>query len=393
MQKKADVNICFVGSARYSDPLGPTDEKKFRALKALGDIFVIGFSHGFVARHVIQHAHFYLLPELPWVILRYFEMFLIVPFLALWLILRYRVRILVAQSPYEGVSAAVAKNVAAWFGYKVGLVVESHGNFEEDLFGQRQILFPQLYRLFMQNAAHFSLKHADVFRAISRSTFQQLQRWSPGKLIFQFMAWTDIDAFFKASQAEKKSSPALILYAGILIPRKGVIHLLNAFAQIAEDFPDVRLILIGAEENAEYVHELQAQVKEYGLTKRVMFIPPLSQEKLAQRMAQASVFVLPSFSEGLGRVVVEAMAAGTPVIGSRVGGIPDLIEDEANGFLVPAGDEGLLAEKIRWMLEHPESARQMGRNATHFARSFFSTEVYVNGYRQIVESVRNLLEV
>jgi glycosyltransferase involved in cell wall biosynthesis len=100
---------------------------------------------------------------------------------------------------------------------------------------------------------------------------------------------------------------------------------------------------------------------------------------------------LPSFSEGLGRVVVEAMATSTPVIGSRVGGIPEVIQDGVTGFLVPPGDEPALADKIRWVLEHPAETDTMGRNARIFAERFFSTQVYVRGYQQIFEAAQTFL--
>src|SRR5262245_38922579 len=88
------LRICFLGSARYSQPLDPTSEKKFRALGACGELFVIGFSQRMRPRRFNQHAHFYLLPELPLPILRHVEMLACGFFLALWLIFRHKVQIL-----------------------------------------------------------------------------------------------------------------------------------------------------------------------------------------------------------------------------------------------------------------------------------------------------------
>jgi glycosyltransferase involved in cell wall biosynthesis len=104
---------------------------------------------------------------------------------------------------------------------------------------------------------------------------------------------------------------------------------------------------------------------------------------LALRMSEAAVLVLPSTSEGLGRVIIEAMATATPVIGSDVGGIPELIKDGVNGFLIPPGDEQALAEKLRWVLNNPDKARAMGHTGHSFAQQVFSTESYIKGYRDI----------
>lgn len=374
----------FLGGARYSKPLDETNRKKFRLLAKLGDIFVVGFSRSLRPRVFYEHAHFYLLPQWPLPVLRYLTMFAIGPILALWLIFRHRVQILVAQSPYEGFAAAVAKKVAGWFGRRVALVVENHGDFEESLFLQRRVRAPGLYRFIMRRVASFALRHAEVLRAISNATRSQLERWVPGKPIVQFATWTDIQVFFKAGEAkEQVNSPSEIVYVGVLIPLKGIHFLIEAFAQIAQTFPEARLVIIGKAENPEYADSLKKQVLALGLDGRVAFLPPMSQAQLARRIAGAPVLVLPSLSEGLGRVVFEAMACGTPVIGSRVGGIPEMIQEGVNGFLVPPGDVDALVDRLRWVLEHPDEAREMGRRARAFAQEFFSPEAYVQNYARL----------
>jgi glycosyltransferase involved in cell wall biosynthesis len=385
------IKACFIGSARYSQPLDTTSEKKFRALKPLGELFVIGFSQDLRPRRFTQHSRFYLLPKLPLPVLRYAEMFVLGPLLALWLIFRQGVRVLVAQSPYEGVAGALTKKVADWLGYNVALVVESHGDFEESLFIQRRIRLPRCYRFLMRRVAGFTLREANVLRAVSHSTGAQLERWVSAKPLMQFPAWTDIKIFLQAGLNNLNFPTQDILYAGVLTPLKGVHHLINAFASIAKDFPQARLILVGREENQRYVTALKDQVSRYGLGGRAEFVKEMPQADLAERMRSACVFVLPSTSEGLGRVVVEAMAAGTPVIGSDVGGIPEMVKNGVTGWLVPSEDEIMLADRLRWVLEHPHEAHDMGRYAHGFAESFFSTEAYVNGYRQIFEASQTML--
>jgi glycosyltransferase involved in cell wall biosynthesis len=152
------------------------------------------------------------------------------------------------------------------------------------------------------------------------------------------------------------------------------------------------LIIIGRPENREYADSLKKQVARMGLNNVVEFVNELPQAELAQRMARGCVFVLPSLSEGLGRVVVEAMAVGTPVIGSKVGGIPEMIEDGQNGFLVPPGDEEALTERLRWVLAHPEEAEKMAERARAFAQKFFSATSYLEGYRRLFEEARKICD-
>jgi glycosyltransferase involved in cell wall biosynthesis len=390
-QQKALLKICFLSGARYFCPLDATTEKKFRALKALGKLFIIGFSQDLSPQWFVQHARFYLLPRLPVAALRYIEMFVVGSVVACWLILRYGVQVLVAQSPYEGFAAAVAKTIAGWLGHRVVLVVESHGDFEESLFLQRSIMFPRLYRLLMRRSAHFALKRADLSRAVSKSTKEQLERWVQQKRNFQFPTWTDIEVFLQGAAKESEGSGQNILYAGVLIPRKGVHHLINAFASVANDFPRARLSIVGHEENKIYAAELKEEVKRLGLDGRVQFVGQVQQADLAAWMRRVCVFVLPTYSEGLPRVIFEAMAAGLPVVASNVSGIPDIVQDGVTGFLVQPGDEEKLVERIRWLLRCPDEARQMGERGRAFAERFFSIEVYAEGYRQLFEAAQALI--
>jgi glycosyltransferase involved in cell wall biosynthesis len=385
-----EATACFLGGARYAQPLDSTNAKKFQALKALGDLYVVGFSYDLSPRRFTEHASFYLLPKFPLPLLRYLEMSTLGLGLALWLIARYGVRILIAQSPYEGFAAAAAKQVAGWFGYKVLLVIESHGDFAASLYLQRHLFLPGVYRFLMCRVARFAFGHADVLRAISHTTREQLQQWVPGKPMYQFPAWTDIEVFLQTDGSAQADVCQYILYAGVLTPLKGVHSLINAFTDIATDFPHTCLVIAGDEANKAYAATLQDQVGRLGLDGRVQFIGKVSQTELAAWMRRACVFVLPSMSEGLGRVVLEAMATGTPVIGSHVGGIPEMVKPGMTGFLVPPGDVAALAKRLRWILAHPAEGYVMGCHASAFAKHFFSTAAYVHGYRQIFAAAQAL---
>jgi len=386
----ATSKIVFLGGTRYRQPLDATNRKKFRALKPLGELFVIGFSQNLRPRRFTDEAHFFLLPKLPVSMLRYAETFVIGLPLTLSLIFRHGIDVLVAQSPYEGFPAAWAKKISSWLGRKVALIVESHGDFEESVFMQRRVLFFGFYRLLMRYAARFAFKNADALRVISSSTKQQLEQWVSGKPIVQFPTWTDIDVFLQTVMNKEANRLHDIVYVGVLIPRKGVHHLVNAFARVADDFPHARLVVVGDEANRFYAAELKEQAKTSGLNGRVQFVPEMPQAEFAVWLRKACVFVLPSISEGLGRVVLEAMATSTPVIGSDVGGIPDMVQDGATGFLISPGDEQALAEKLRWVLEHPEESQAMGRRARLFAEQFFSTDSYVDSYRRMFAASQNL---
>ncbi len=352
---------------------------------------VIAFAEGVRPRHFTQHAHFYLLPALPISVLRYAEMFLISPFIALWLISRHDTRIIIAQSPFEGAIGALAKNIARLFGRKIALVVENHGDFEVSVFTQRKVTFSGLYRRLMNLSARYAFRHADVLRAISGMTERQLQLHAPDLPIHRFMTWTDSTIFRETPRSKPLAQTHDIIYTGVLIPRKGVHFLLDAFARLASEFPDSCLWLVGKAENREYTTQLEGQIEQLGIKARIKFVGAVSQQELAVYMGSGRVLVLPSISEGLGRVLVEAMLCGTPAIGSNVDGIPDVIQDGMNGYLVPAGDVDALTARLGDILRDPD-IEAMGKRARAFAENFFSEQAYLDGYRGLLKAAESAIQ-
>lgn len=378
------LTVLWVGNPRYTQPLNDTEDKKWQYLTALGvKMIVLGFATGLRPRDFTQHARFILLPELPTSILRYVEMFTLAPLMMLWLVIRRDVRIIVATSPFEGALAAWVKRTARLFGRRVALVVESHGDFEVAVLEQRKVAFMRAYRWAMGKAARYGLRHADVLRGVSKSTREQLMRWAAGKRVHQFMAWTDASAFRDRPRAIPVAEARDIVYAGVLIPRKEVHTLLTAFASIVDEIPDAHLWLVGKPENAAYTAELHTQTAALGLQTRVTFVGRVTQAELGGYMARGRALVLPSLSEGLPRVVIEAMFSGLVVIASRVSGIPEVIEDGVTGYLITPKDPQGLANTLRRMYANPEVAAMTSRART-VAESVFSEQAFLEGYRQLL---------
>jgi glycosyltransferase involved in cell wall biosynthesis len=343
------------------------------------DVFVIAFSGRALPRQQREHVRFLLLPTAPLAPLRYLTFALFAPLLALWLVARRRVRVVIAQSPYEGALGALLKGLLKLFGVRLALIVENHNNFEEDVFLQRSVRFERLYRGLMGALAGFAFRHADAVRVISTSTHERALAYAPHAPQVRFMTWTDSDAFRHAVRPAPPSACELLVYAGVLIPRKGVHRLLEAFAQV----PHGTLALVGGEENASYARELREQARTLGIAERVAFVGAVDQATLADYFCKARAMVLPSLSEGLGRVIVEAMLCGAPVVASAVGGIPDLVRDGENGYLVPPNDSASLALRLRQLYESTD-VDVLGRQAQTFAQAYFSPQAYLEGYQRLI---------
>jgi len=375
--------VCWISSARYNDPLEATTARKWEMMAELTDydIRITGFSTSLRPRRFTEHVHFYLIPQPPTSILRYLTIFTLSPLLLLYLVLRHDGKILVAQSPFEGAIGAWVKLVSRLFGKRLFLIIENHNNFEEDVFLQRNIPLKGVYKAIMLGLARFAFRHGDAVRVISSSTIARAKHYAPDLPQVRFMTWSNTDIFQQTQRTVPINAAQDIVYAGVLIPRKGVHHLLTAFAQL--DHPSAQLYLVGHPENAAYAGELEQQAQDLDIRERVHFVGNVTQQGLADYFAKARVMVLPSLSEGLGRVVVEAMLLGTPVIGSRVGGIPDMITDGENGYLIEPDDVESLTDALRKIYE--ADVKQMGDSARHFAQDFFSPEAYVEGYRTLFD--------
>ena len=158
-------------------------------------------------------------------------------------------------------------------------------------------------------------------------------------------------------------------YVGWLIPIKGVTHLVDAMAEVIQRHPNSLLVLVGkGDEKGEEEIKLKEQVENLGLVDNVRFLG--WRPDVHEIMGCFDIFVLPSLNEGMGRVLVEAMAVGLPIVASRVGGIPDLVKDGENGLLVPPADAGALERAISDLLSDKARGKRMGETGKRMCHPY-----------------------
>jgi glycosyltransferase involved in cell wall biosynthesis len=165
-------------------------------------------------------------------------------------------------------------------------------------------------------------------------------------------------------------SQPMILFVGRLVPRKGVDILLRALPQVIKEM-DAKLVLAGSGNQKDYRRLAQA----LNIPDKVIFLGHVPDDTLSLLYSSCDLFVLPSRLEGLGIVVLEAMAAGKPVIATNAGGIPELVETGHNGILIEAGEAEELASAITRVLGDKSLARAIGKNNTSKVREHYSWEV------------------
>jgi glycosyltransferase involved in cell wall biosynthesis len=149
-----------------------------------------------------------------------------------------------------------------------------------------------------------------------------------------------------------------VLFVGALERYKNVEGLAAAWALVATRVPDARLVIVGSGAQQDVVDRLRAEFPD-----RVEHHRWLEPPEVARALDEATVLALPSWPEGLGRVVIEAFARGRAVVGTDGGGIPDLVDDGVEGYLVPPFDDEALAERLVRILTDSELAARLGAAA------------------------------
>ena len=161
-----------------------------------------------------------------------------------------------------------------------------------------------------------------------------------------------------------------VLFLGRLGKRKGTYDLLEAAARLARNQPQFRLLLGGDGE----LDQVWARAIELHIADKVELLGWIREVNKERYLASAMIFALPSYNEGLPMSVLEAMAAGLPVISTPVGGIPEAVTDGIEGFLVEPGDVSALANRLEQLLSNPELAEHMGKAARRKIETAFSAE-------------------
>lgn len=175
-----------------------------------------------------------------------------------------------------------------------------------------------------------------------------------------------------------------ILCVATIAESKGQLILLNAFCRLAQIFPDWKLQFVGRTHCTRYLDALKQVVHHNELSKRVSFHEAVEFEALSEFYARASVFVLPSLQEGLGLTLQEAMFFGCAVVGSNVGGIPELVIHNSTGLLVPPSDPQALSAALEIMLADPAKRGRFGRaGQTLLSQKGMSTNRMLHRYRDL----------
>jgi glycosyltransferase involved in cell wall biosynthesis len=362
--------VLFVGRTRYRLPLVPSVRRKFDALGELLDVRVLAAA---APGSAPSDATFTLVAPFRPRRLDGAAFWLALPFRTAHLLRAFRPDAMICQTAYEASAALVARRIAR---VPARVVVEVHADWRTStrLYGspaRRLIARPS------DRIAAFALRRADSVRTVSPFTRSLVQELGVEPAA-DFPAYMDLEPFLR----EPRPLPARprAVFVGVLEHYKNIDLLADAWRNATHDVPDASLHVVGDGARRHVVEEL---VSELG----VHWDRRLSSDEVADALDGAWLLVLPSRSEGMGRVLVEAFCRGRGVIGTRAGSIPDLVEDGVSGILVEADDAGALAAALVRALSDRALAERLGRGAHAAAGRWLQTpEQYAQRVRELVAS-------
>lgn len=257
--------------------------------------------------------------------------------------------------------------------WRVRTVVHVHGA-EFELFHDQHRLHATLIR--------WMLGHADVVIALSNGWRDTLSKMSPNANVRRMYNPVPFDEHRLSLEGEKPGRSEL-LFMGRLGVRKGIYDLLHAFKNVVTSIPEAHLTIAGDGE----LTKVQIVCRELSIEGNVSVLGWIRGARKTECLNEACVYVLPSYNEGQPMSILEAMATGLPIISTPVGGTPEAVVDGVNGYLVQPGDVGALADRISYLLAHPEVRHSMGIRNREKVRELFSVDKIAADLVAIYESV------
>jgi glycosyltransferase involved in cell wall biosynthesis len=195
----------------------------------------------------------------------------------------------------------------------------------------------------------------------------------------------DVGGFLEGARTAKLDPPRL-LYAGNLVPSKGVDVLLRAVAELARRGVPCELKILG---EGPARSELEALAREIGIATRTTWAPFVPQAQMASEYGASTVTVLPSrgHAEGLGLTLVEALLAGSAVVGTAAGGIPEVVVHEQTGLIARDGDPGDLAAQIQRLLTDAPLRERLAREGKERALRTYAPQAAIDRFLEIYDAV------
>lgn len=255
------------------------------------------------------------------------------------------------------------------------------------IFGRKVILAPHcsVFALLPDHSpkiwkrwVKFITNQCDYLLVLSKEWFKFPSQLPLNNLIYLPNAINTLEYLSIDREFSEKSKSTNILFLGHISVEKGLLDLVDAISILTQDnILNFSVDLIGESINHLEFEEIMQQIDVKKLANYINAREPEFGQKKIERLKSADIFVLPSHQEGMPMTILEAMASGLPVVATSVGGIPDLIINGKNGYLVPPNDPTKLSDALKEMIQNPSLRFQIGKDNREKAKQSYDIEKYV----------------
>ena len=255
------------------------------------------------------------------------------------------------------------------------------GRASQDIFLKKSV-FRNLIRKIAELLKHIVFILSDIIIVESDSLVYWLNLSKYKSKIRIRSTFVDMEIFKPMIKVSKRDN--IVGYIGGLTELKGVTQFVEAIPLILKNRPDIGFLICG---DGPCYKEIEHIISKYDDLKKVKLNRWVQHSEVPKYLNQLKLLVLPSQTEGLPNIVLEAMACGTPVLTTRVGAIPDVIKDGETGFLLKSNDPKHIADKIIELLNKPELLEKVSINAYNYVRENFSYEKTLQAWRKILQEM------
>tara|TARA_B100001175_G_scaffold88868_1_gene74857 strand:- start:645 stop:1778 length:1134 start_codon:yes stop_codon:yes gene_type:complete len=374
-------NVLFISPTFYSLPLTDNIIKKHQYLDEVANVTVLAFSsHKKVFKE--SETNFYFSKKIDSRIFNYFKILLLSYFQIPKLINKHNIDIVTFQDPITSFLGVykIKKNFK-----NIKIVLESHGDFINTLQLERNLLFPNVYKKLFLKMASYTIKNADILRAVSSSTEEQALSFDTSKRVVRFPAWIDFEIFSNIQPTRSDEGNFKILFIGSITDRKKPHLIIEALPKLHDD--KVELHLVGPTPNHKYLDELREKIISNKLEDRVYIHGTKSRDEVKEFYSESNLMILPSVSEGLARVIFESQVTACPVLVTDAPGMQDIVIDGQTGYVFESNDLKTMIEKIDYIIKNYSEATAVGKNAKDFILSNYSADNFKFSFQKIFDTV------
>ena len=373
-------NVLFVSPTVYSNPISKDIQKKFQSLSKVCNPIVFAFSEE-KSNSFVEGVGTILNKKNKNRFLNYLKIIFLFLFRIPKIVKDQNIEIVCLQDPITGFFAVLSLKIRK---FPVKIIVETHGDFIDTIGLEKNLLLPKFYISIFTYFAKYSINNADSIRSISEFTEKQVKEFGYSGLFVRFPAWINIDTYLNADENRSYKDTFKIIFVGSVTDRKNPDLIVKALEPIDKN---LSLEIIGSTPNSKYLEKLQNSINNSKHSERIKMTPFIDSQDLISKYSTANLFILPSKSEGLGRVIIEAQSTACPVLISSDTGMTDLVIENETGFIFENNNEIDLTEKLKFIIENYEHATQTGVNARLFVKENFSTENFEFGYKKLFDTV------